>query len=142
MTKDTRTLVSPPPGFASRVMDRVQTYKHVRAKWRARLVIGVMAIALVGLLALLGLEIWLQFEELAMLSGNMMSLFIVAASFADQAFTLVDALWLSVMAIASSVSSTLLVAYVGSAVVLTALWLRVAFGPLPYPLKLSWRIEQ
>ncbi len=140
--KETRTMVSPPPGFANRVMERVETYKQARARQRAFITIGVFAFALVGLLALLGFELVSQFEELPMLASQALQLVIIVATLAEQAFTLFDVLWLSVTTITSSINGLLLIAYACIVVGLTVVWLRVAFGPFQYSLKLSWRIEQ
>lgn len=163
--KEMRTIVSPPSGFANRVMERVQTYKLKRARRRTLITIGLFVLAMVGLLALLGIQLVSQFEEFTTLPSQALRLVIIVAALAEQAFTtlpsqalqlvmivaaiaeqaftLFDALWLSVTIIASSINSAFFVAYACGVVALTALWLRVAVGPFQYPLmKNLRRIEQ
>ncbi len=139
--KEMRTMVSPPSGFANRVMERVETYKRARARRHAFITIGMFVFALFGSLTLLGFELVSQVETIPTLPSQALQLVIIVASLVEQAFTLFGALWLSVTIIASSINSLLLVAYASAVVSLTILWFRVAFGPFQYPLKNLRRIE-
>jgi hypothetical protein len=138
--KEMRTMVSPQSGFANRVMERVQTHKRIRARQRAVITAGLSVIALAGLIALAAFQLILQFEGLTTLPSSSVPLLVGMASFGEQALTLFDVVWLCVTTIVSSINILLLIAYVCVVTGMTVVWLRVAFGPFQYSLKLSWRI--
>lgn len=141
--KESRMMVSPLPGFPDRVMARVQMYKQAQARRRAVIATGLLAVAFVGSLALMGFALASTFDEFTSFPSRMTSLFVLAVSFAGELYSLFDAMWLTVLTIASSINGIVVVAYACAAVALTLLWLRVAFGPFQYPLiKNLRRIER
>ncbi len=140
--KESRMMVSPLPGFPDRVMARVQMYKQAQARRRAVIATGLLAVAFVGSLALMGFALASTFDKFTSFPSRMTSLFVLAVSFAGELYSLFDAMWLTVVTIASSINGIVVVAYACAAVALTLLWLRVAFGPFQYPLKNLRRIER
>jgi Na+/proline symporter len=136
------TMVSPPPGFANRVMERVRVHKRAREMRRAAISLGLVFIASAALLGVATLRLVLDLSDLASLPSEIVPLFIAAASFAEPVFTVLDVLWSSATAVASSINSLILTGYAIAAIVLTTLWVQIAFGPFQYPLNLSWRIER
>jgi predicted anti-sigma-YlaC factor YlaD len=121
-------LMSPPPGFADRVMRRLARHQARRQRFLAGTVLLVACLSLgalalpeiVGLLAML----WQVLTEPSLLSHGVK----LVAQLLDLAQSLGRACWLVTTALFSSLNQPALLAYSFIVLALTALWIRLVAG--------------
>lgn len=130
MRNETRfTLMTPAPGFTSRVLARIA--EHERAQARRRAVIGSVLLVLAAI-AILGLVAW-WFVSVASVFVAAPSILVAVlqacASLAFAAAKFVESLWTVALILAENVGAFEMIALAVAVITLTAIWVRVVAGP-------------
>ena len=125
----TFTLMSPAPGFTSRVMARVAERERVQARRRAMIGSALLVVVAVIIVVLI---VWWLISWVAVLVVTPQ----VIVSVLDVCGTLVfwlgvalNAIWVVVRAVAENISVVSMAVLAATVCALTVLWLRVVVGP-------------
>jgi uncharacterized membrane protein len=131
MRNETRfTLMTPAPGFTSRVMARIA--EHERAQARRRAMIGSVLLILAAI-AVLGLVAWwlVSIASVFVTAPTVLvAVLNVCASMAFWVAKFFESLWAVALIITQNVGAVEMLALAIGVITLTAIWVRVVAGPL------------
>jgi hypothetical protein len=131
MRNETRfTLMTPAPGFTSRVMARIA--EHERAQARRRAMIGSVLLILTAI-AVLGLVAWwlVSIASVFVTAPTVLvAVLNVCASMAFWVAKFFESLWAVALIITQNVGAVEMLALAIGVITLTAIWVRVVAGPL------------
>ncbi len=118
-------MVSPSPGFASRVMARIEERERAQAQRRALIGVGLLVAAAVALLALVA--IWIVGWISAVLASPG-AILTTALAVSPLAGDWLDALRIAAFAILQNVNVVILLVYALGVLALTTFWAEIATG--------------
>lgn len=131
MRNETRfTLMTPAPGFTSRVMARIAEHEHAQARRRA--VIGSVLLVLAAI-AVLGLVAWWFISVASVVVATPSILVAVLNALASVMFwaaKFAELLWTVALIVVQNVGAVEMLALAVAVITLTAIWVRVVTGPL------------
>jgi uncharacterized membrane protein len=124
------TLMTPAPGFTSRVLARIA--EHERAQARRRAMIGSVLLILAAI-AVLGLVAWwlVSIASVFVTAPTVLvAVLNVCASMAFWVAKFFESLWAVALIITQNVGAVEMLALAIGVITLTAIWVRVVAGPL------------
>jgi uncharacterized membrane protein len=124
------TLMTPAPGFTSRVLARIA--EHERAQARRRAMIGSVLLVLAAI-AILGLVAWwlVSIASVFVTAPTVLvAVLNVCASMAFWVAKFFESLWAVALIITQNVGAVEMLALAIGVITLTAIWVRVVAGPL------------
>jgi uncharacterized membrane protein len=131
MMHPVKTMIAPAPGFTARVMTRIAERERAYARRRALIGIALLTLVALSVLALISLLIAAWIAAFVIQSGTIASVVITLVSLGAGLRTMLDALWLGALTLATNVDNGGVLAYGLGVVLLTMLWTRIVIFQHP-----------
>ncbi len=123
-----KSMLTPAPGFTTRVLSRIETYEHARARRRALIGAIVLVVAAMLLIAFVAFSLATWLFAFADQPSIVTTLVTMLVGMFDRARIVFDAFWVAGVTIGRQVDQAVWVAYAVLALALTMLWTRVVVG--------------
>lgn len=123
-----KSMLTPAPGFSTRVMSRIETYERARARRRALIGAIVLVVAAMIVIALVAFSLATWLFALADDPGIVAKIVTVLVGVFQRARIVFDAFWVAGVTIERQVDQVVWVGYAVLVLALTMVWTRVVVG--------------